>query len=400
MPDIALGFVNTVDYEAVWDPAALETLIASSCVSPADIGPKARIRTLRDLLGSTLWHFSEGTGCGQYVEDPAALDALLDILCCRTTLGGTAVRAALALDRLGLTSLVHLVSSNAPTRRLLPASVETVCSGKGEVLSPHVTIQFPAGAQLHVSGRTLTAPRANRVIYTSDLDAARLEIAPAFFAQAADCRVMVLSSFDIVQSREILDARLDTVRRGLEALRDRAWVFYEDAHIAQSDFPSVILRALLPRIDVYSMNEDEFAARLGHPVDYGDPVDVSCALSQARALIPAPCLVLHTQCWALACGPLAGLMREALALGCAVASTRYRLGDDWTLSDINNALHGPHYPQAERFARELEALCPFGIAVQPGFEAHADAPTTIGLGDSFVGGFAAALARTPRPGAQ
>ena len=92
--------------------------------------------------------------------------------------------------------------------------------------------------------------------------------------------------------------------------------------------------------------------------------------------------------------------REALALGCAVASTRYRLGDDWTLSDINNALHGPHYPQAERFARELEALCPFGIAVQPGFEAHADAPTTIGLGDSFVGGFAAALARTPRPGAQ
>ena len=75
MPDIALGFVNTVDYEAVWDPAALETLIASSCVSPADIGPKARIRTLRDLLGSTLWHFAEGTGCGQYVEDPAALDA-------------------------------------------------------------------------------------------------------------------------------------------------------------------------------------------------------------------------------------------------------------------------------------------------------------------------------------
>lgn len=392
---VALGFTNTVDYEAVWDAAALERLMSKHGLVQSDVLPWPRIDTMRQLLGTVLWHFSQGSGCGQFVENGVLFDELLSCLTCKITLGGTAVRAALVLNRLGIDSVVHLVSTNEPTRRLLPPGVQAVCAAQSDTLYPHLSIQFPEGAQLHALGKVWTAPRSNRAIFTDDVDNASLPLTAAFFEKAQSCSALVLSSFDIIQDRTLLESRLADVQRRLAGCLD-SWVFYEDAHFSHADFPNLICEHLLPLIDFYSLNEDEFCARCGRAVCFEDPGDVLRALEELRAKIPARCLILHTQYWALAYGQLAPQARDALKLACAVAATRFRLGDDWTLNDLAQTSRQPPYPQGVAMADHLTQFCSFPWAVQPGFTVTADVPTTIGLGDSFVGGFTAALCKNEK----
>lgn len=387
-PEVALGFTNTLDYEMEWDAAYVQALIDKSRVEAGDVREYAAIGTMRQLLGSFLYHFRRGTGLGAYVEEEALLHEVLSGAKSRLTLGGTAVRAAQALSALGHDTLLHLVSQNPETLERLPRDAEWVCSRDTVSRSPHLTIQFPMGARLSVGGERLTAPSSNRVIYTRDEDNARLAIAPAFFERADGCRLMVLSSFDIVQDRAVLLNRLSAVRRGLSGMRRRCAVFYEDAHFTHPEFPPLIRDALLPLIDVYSMNEDEFSRYVGGPVDLLSAGEVAEALGRLSAEIPVPCLVVHSRHWALGYGPLAREVRGALEQGVAVAGTRYRLGDGWTPGDVARTRSMPIQKKAAQFARGLEALLPGMAACLPAYDLHPLSATTIGLGDSFVGGFA------------
>ncbi|MCI9255453.1 MAG: hypothetical protein HFI58_11650, partial [Lachnospiraceae bacterium] len=112
---IALGLVNTVDYEIEWDPAHLEKLICRTNLQECDIRKMHKICTLKDLLSSILFHMREGTGCGLWVEDPEVIETFLEGTGYRVTLGGTNLRAAQVISTLGGRALVHLVSVNENT---------------------------------------------------------------------------------------------------------------------------------------------------------------------------------------------------------------------------------------------------------------------------------------------
>lgn len=388
---VALGFTNTVDYEAEWNADTLNGLLKKYDLSKEDICPWPVIQTIRQLLGVILWHFSRGSGCGQFVENDAALEELLSGFHCRLTLGGTAVRAALVLERLGLGSVVHLVSTNQVTRQLLPPAVQSYCLSTKDTLYPHLSIQFPKGARLLAAGEEWVSPRSNRVIFTNDRTNADLPLVPAFFEAARNCSVLVLSSFDIIQDRQVLMERLAEVKSYLECCPHDGWTFYEDANFTNRQFPALICQELLPYIDFYSLNEDEFSARCNRHVNFEDSQDVLLALQEVHRQIPVRCLILHTQHWALAYGELAETARNALENGIAAATTRYRLGDDWTLNDLAQTRCSAKYQQGIQMAAGLAGRSTVPLVVQPGYFAETDSPTTIGLGDSFVGGFAAAL---------
>ena len=390
IPEVAFGFTNTTDYEMKWDSSYLESLACHYQLTLNHIIDHKRIGTMQELLGSIFFHFSQGTGCGMYVESQKLIDQVLSGGQSRVTLGGTAVRAALALNRLGCPSLVHLVSQNEDTLRLLPPQINWVCSQKGVTHYPHMAIQFPEGAQLKVAGRTLEAPRSNRVIYTSDLDNACLRITPKFFVLARDCKVMVISSFDIVQDRTILIRRLSTVRRLIDQ-HPIGWVFYEDAHFTHPGFPPLIWKVLLPAIHMYSMNEEEFFGYAGKILNLLSPEEVLQGLELVMKKIPVPCLIVHTRYWALAYGTLAETARAGLDAGITVAATRYKLGDDWTARDLQQTRLTPLQPEAIAFARRITASNAQPLVVYPCYDIRADHVTTVGLGDSFVGGFVSAL---------
>ncbi|KAA9106444.1 hypothetical protein [Microbacterium rhizomatis] len=128
-------------------------------------------------------------------------------------------------------------------------------------------------------------------------------------------------------------------------------------------------------------------------LDASAPDEAAEALARVRPLIPAPTLVVHTKHWALAHGAGAGRWRDALEGASAMAATRFRVGDALTADEYEATIALPRQGAAVAFARALERRLGDDVAVVPSYFLDVAAPTTIGLGDSFVGGFIASLAR-------
>ncbi|MBB2975247.1 sugar/nucleoside kinase (ribokinase family), partial [Microbacterium endophyticum] len=184
--------------------------------------------------------------------------------------------------------------------------------------------------------------------------------------------------------------RLDELVRAMERLPAQALVYYEDAGFYHREMAATARARLLPRIDVYGMNEDELQEYVGRSVDLLDARDVSAALAQAHALIPVSALVVHTRFWAIAVGPDAGRYREALENAVLMSATRYRLGDSLVASDLEETAQLPRHRGGERLVATLERTRTDARGVAA-VVADVASPTTIGLGDSFVGGFLSAF---------
>jgi len=75
-----------------------------------------------------------------------------------------------------------------------------------------------------------------------------------------------------------------------------------------------------------------------------------------------------------------------------MSRTRYRFGDGFRLEDYEDMAAEQRNPDGIAVSAEVELALP-GAVVVPGFLLTDATPTTIGLGDSFVGGFIAALVR-------
>ena len=150
---------------------------------------------------------------------------------------------------------------------------------------------------------------------------------------------------------------------------------------------------LLDAVHVYGLNEDELQSHLGRSVDLCSAADMVIALDRLRSLIPVPTLTVHTKYWAAAVGADAARFADALDSGLIAATTRYRCGDDFTDADLAATRGTPRRVEAAGFAVELERAMGGFACCRPSFEANVAAPTTVGLGDTFVGGFLAALAR-------
>jgi ADP-dependent phosphofructokinase/glucokinase len=172
-----------------------------------------------------------------------------------------------------------------------------------------------------------------------------------------------------------------------------AVVYYEDAGFHEPGLSQRVRDALVNVVDVYGLNEDELQAYLGRAVDLLCVADVAEALESLRALIPVPVLVVHTKYWSAAVGDRADAYVAALDEGIVVASTRYSHGDEYTDDDYDRMRNRPRRTEAVRFAGALQERMRGLVRCRPGFRLDVAEPTTIGLGDAFVGGFLAAVER-------
>ena len=80
-----------------------------------------------------------------------------------------------------------------------------------------------------------------------------------------------------------------------------------------------------------------------------------------------------------------------------MAGARYCHGDDFTEADVHALRLSGRRPGAVAFAAALEERMGGLVRCVPGFELDVPEPTTIGLGDTFVGGFLAAVTRAAAP---
>ena len=109
---VVLGLGGCVDYELRVSGAGLTELVDQYGIAPDDLVRPSGISSERDLVVSILGYLADGAGGEHYVASLDVLDAFADRFDPRITLGGTSVRAGLAMGRLGVPSPLHLVCFN------------------------------------------------------------------------------------------------------------------------------------------------------------------------------------------------------------------------------------------------------------------------------------------------
>jgi ADP-dependent phosphofructokinase/glucokinase len=389
-PDgIVLGLGGTVDYEVRWDEGVLERLAKDWNIGSSDLVDLPEITTERELLISLIGFIHRGIGGERYVVNPDIIHSLARRLSYAVTLGGTPVRAALVMAVRGVLTTLHLVSTNDDTRALLPGGTRTISSATGDSLFPHLIVQYPTGATVKLADMTVVASRANRLIYTHDPPNEQLLLAPGLGETLSHARIVLISGLNIFKDEELLRERLSQLRDHCAHLSENTTVVYEDAGFHIPRFSHIVREVLLPFIDIYSMNEDEAQEYLGTSVNLSLGPEVVKMLESLHELIPAPHLMVHTHLWAALIGPGAASYTSSLYAAVRMASARYVYGDSLTLAQYESVASFPHNSAAGAVEAAVTTRLSQQFAFSQGFQLDIESPTTIGLGDTFIGGFLA-----------
>jgi ADP-dependent phosphofructokinase/glucokinase len=388
---IALGFCNNVDYEIVLKAEVLEDLVIRYKIRKDEPNTRCAIQSERDLVVSILGFMKAAKGGERFVGGSEVIERFSARFEKKITLGGTSVRAAIAMRKLGYTSALHLITQNDHVRRLVPSDSLYVCSNRRDTVYPHLIVQFGGGDRVRAGEIDIRARQSNRLIYHCNADRIAMKINPDFADLIVDAQVLLISGFNAMQSERLLVERLATVSRLLERLPADSTVFLEDGGYFNPSFRQLIHRTLGRRIDVYSLNEDELQTRVNRKVELRDAEQLRRALADLHRFAPAATIVLHTQHWALAYGEVADKYASALKAGVTMATTRFRYGDDFTVANYRDIESGAPSDQSAAFADVINAAAGGSLVCVPVADVEQANATTIGLGDAFVGGFLPAL---------
>lgn len=390
--ELVLGLGGCVDYEIAWDSRVLEDLVTLYGLKAADLDASVPVTDERSLVASVLAFVRDGVGGECFIASSEIVEQFASRFTKRITLGGTCVRAAIAMQVLGVPATVHLVSIDDNVRRLLPRTIRYVSSATRDTLDPHLIIQFPAGTAVRTGDVDIRAPYPNRIIYTNDPPNRDLVLADDLPEALSNASVFLVAGFNVMRNEALLRDRLATLKVAMRRIPPDAVVLYEDAGFHDPGMRAIV-REDLTRVDVHSMNEDEFQHYLTRSLDLLDADEVVAALKDSLTFAVARTVVVHTKYWSLAYGDDAARYREALQGGIDLASTLYCCGDGFTLEDYERVRAMPRSAGGCDFSQLLEARLGDAVCCVPAHALDVANPTTIGLGDTFVGGFVAALSR-------
>src|SRR6266498_1272558 len=296
---IALGFGNNIDYEMIWNSGVFEDLIIQYDTHEDELSTDIEVNSERNLVMSILGFLKSSSGGERFVSSSDILEQFAQNFEKRVTLGGTAVRAAIAMRKLGYTSALHLVTINDHVRRLIPQDSPYVYSNRTENSSPHLIVQFHKGTRVKAGDIDIHTSRANPIIYSNDYDTIVMNINEDFSNLVTEARVFLVSGFNVMQSKELLAKRLESVLRIMEKLPTEALVYYEDAGFYDPSLGKLIQETLADRIHIYSLNEDELQVHVGRKLDLLNAFQIKEALVELQRLIPVPLIVVHSMYWTL-----------------------------------------------------------------------------------------------------
>ncbi len=390
---IALGFGDNIDYEIVWDSRVIKNLIRRYGIRHEELDIDRVINNERDLVISILGFLKSGSGGERFVSSSAIIEHFSQNFEKKVTLGGTSVRAAVAMRKLGYTSALHLVTINDHVRRLIPQDSPYVCSSTKDSLYPHLIVQFGPDTCVKAGNIDIRTSQANRIIYHNDADNITMNLNEDFSNLITDARVLLISGFNAMQSEALLINRLESLLRIMENLPQDALVYCEDAGFYEPGFSQLIYRTLARNISIVSLNEDELQAHLNRKLDLLNAFQIKEALGDLQKLIPVPVIVVHSRYWALAYGEEVTQFSKALIGGTTMATTRFCYGDDFTVENYQEIERLPPNQEGATFADALKKLLGNKICCVPVARVEPSNPTTVGLGDAFVGGFLPALLR-------
>ena len=385
---VALGFTDTVDYELDWDSVNLNSLIQQLGISSDDIKYYSSVSSLKDLISFMIYFMQKNEGCGLFIDNGAPVFELLKKCEYTVSLGGTAVRASSVLTDAGIECNLSLSSINDIVKKKLSPLCRTWCALDYDYDAPHIVLQYPCGEEIHGAGFCFTTSRANRLIFTCDTSNSNLTVHQGFLDSLVGCDVFVISSFELIEDEKLLLSILSAVDNALDEYN--GIVFYEDACFKIRKHALIVNDMLSKHTHIHSMNEDEFAFYLGQKADLLDSSYMENALHAVYEKIKSHILLLHTSKYCILYGNGCDELKNALESGVLYSSARFGYGDNVTnniIEEIRNS--GKYDAEGICFTAEIEKKC--RCICIPSYDVHTEKPTTIGLGDTFVGGFVLGL---------
>ena len=387
---IVLGFHACVDFELKWDQKKIEELIRYYDIKEEELTTdELNIDSERKLLLASLGHMKAGVGAEFIPEKPEICFDFAQHFDYKTTIGGTAARAAIAISKLGYESALSMVCYNKYIKELLPEKVHyysNVGENHGDVY-PHVVLSYPANAHIQANGVDFVTPRENRMMFSRDVDSLNMVISQGFAPMLKDAEVMLLSCFSEVLDEAILKERMVQVNQLLEELPEKAFVVMEDGCYVNKEFRVYVHEALHEKLDALSMNEDEMQEYIGKRINIMNPAAVLDAIQYIYERINVPLLIVHSAKWAIAYGKDADKMAHVLEGGTNSASTRFCYGDDSGVKEYEETAKLAVRQDSIVFGEELEKMSDRAICCVPSKDlSFVEHPVVVGLGDSFAGG--------------
>lgn len=396
---IAMGFHTCVDYELVWDTQVVEEQIRAFDIHADELRTDIKVDSERAIWISCLAHFKEGVGGEMVPTVSEDCERFADHFKYEITMGGTPTRAAIILDRLGYDTVLQTSCYNKHVKRLMPSRVNVLPGvEEGDKIYPHVVLQCKGGIRIHANDIDFITPRENRILISRDVDSLNMPILPEKFGKMIEnAEVFLLGCFSEVIDEEILKNCLEKTKKLFSYLPEDAIVVAEDGCYVIKEFRYYAHEQLAPVIDVLSMNEDELQEYIGKKIDILNPEAVKEAVEFVYDRSGIRTILVHSAAWALAYGERALHMAKALEGGVTTASTRFRLGDHFTVQDYEDTKSISEKVDSIKFCERLKEMLGDKISCIPCKDlSYVENPTVVGLGDSFAGGLLPGLLKENR----
>ena len=212
---LVLGLGNNIDYEFEWSGLDFQSRIDSFGIEFREIQSVPHVvRSERELVIAVLNRIYADGGGEFFLESPSLASEFAPGAPKKITMGGTGIRAAIALDRIGIASTAHFVTMNDDVRRLTPRGCRVIWAGTKENLYPHLIFQYPEGAAFRLAdGRTVRSQRSNRVIMSNDQDNIDLPISEALGEALKSARVFQVAGFNVISDEARLVDRVERLKK-------------------------------------------------------------------------------------------------------------------------------------------------------------------------------------------
>ena len=229
-------------------------------------------------------------------------------------------------------------------------------------------MQYDAGTPVRVGDVDLVAPFPNRLIYVNDPANENLAIRDDLGAMLTSAAIFLVSGFNAIVDEAVLDRAAAHGPDGPAPVACRTpWCTTRTPASTSPGFNRRVRDALLDRVDIYGLNEDELQSYLGRTVDLRSVG--GCAGGSRPGAGPDPGADAggaHQVLGRRSRGRCRSL-RRALDSGMIAATTRYGFGDDFTADDLASVRALDRGTAASAFAVQLEQTTEGFVCCRPGF---------------------------------
>lgn len=403
----ACALQSNPDYVLNWDVQRFQELLdrysLNIYTTPLNQDPPESTESVTELLRSVLQYMLKGEGACIKLKSAATANELMQILTGKEALGGTGAQGAAALASFGFPVLVHLSDRSPDVLRILTeASSETV---EGERRIPvselqeksqniiHMILQYNAGDQVCFNGKSCLLPRSNRLIIVADEYHGRIPVHADFFSYCVDhvedMSSLLLSGLDAISDEAILNQRLEDLShycRALKVQKPDLPIYFEAAHYYSEKSFLRTLKKLLPLVDVFGLNEDEFAS-----LNQGVPFELSILpgqLENLRRRLAVPAICFHTQYFSAFALERAAdpALEEALMMGQAFSGSKAAFDRYASAEDCRRYARLPLSREGLEQIRSIKTDQKNGHFLAIPAKDIGNPKTTIGLGDCFAAG--------------